>query len=333
MANSFTENTTKANLNFLYETFVLYLNIAWDMMSTQVRNSVHLYKKNGILYEPGTPQSEVSDEFEFTQIRTVKVVSYNIDDIACHRHRYPNKDAARAMEIVSYLESTNADVICLQEVWSETMKQELTDAFLAKHFYIALPPWYKKYVFGENTGLMTISRYPIVTQTFVPFDTKRGLCRFMNKGVQFCHIRIPNMDSYTEFNIANTHLQTSYSMLGVYMDFEKIAKQQLCKIIDETPYEWSLLAGSFNISKNNMDNFIESEKNIKYFGENSDSTKVNSSDRSDYIALIKIVPGEDKIMSNSNKIDSDINLSDHYPLVTDVELKLVLRRSARRASP
>lgn len=331
--------TMRENFHILYNYTMIYLSSIYDIVSRQLHDSLNIYKKSGIFYEPltdlNTNDSEL--ESEVLQIDSIKLVSFNIDDLACHVLKYEN-NSERATEIISYLESTNADIICLQEAWGETIKKEIMTAFLAKNYYIALPPWRKNYVFGENSGLVTMSKYPIINQIFLPFSNSRGVCRLMNKGVQYCHIRVPNsnLDTSIELNIANTHLQASFTKTSSYLDFQKTAKEQLTTIINNCPYESCLLVGDLNLKKENLDEFINNEPKIQYFGENSETTYPDSSSRLDYILKIIKLATKQSISNNiTNKTESDIDLSDHFPIISEFGLKSYYPSSPlpRRASP
>lgn len=313
-----TNNTTSENFRIFYNYIRFYIEIIWDIIVTHTQNSFYIYKKSGIFYEPASPPAEETNE---VFLDNIKLLSYNIDDIVYHRYRYPKKNEARAVDIIAYLESTNADIICLQEVWGETMRQEITDAFLAKNYYVALPNWRKNYIFGENSGLMTISKYPIITQTFIPFNNAEGYCRMCNKGVQYCHIRVPNSNSLTSkvLNIANTHLQASFREYSSYLDYHEIAKEQLSIIINECPYEWCLLTGDLNLQKDQLTNFIRNESNIRYFGENIDVSFPDYNDRLDYSLLISKIAIKNKITNIKNSTESNISLSDHFPIITEFE--------------
>lgn len=312
---------------------VIYLTTVYDIVSRQLNDSLHIYKKSGIFYEP-TTVSETSDyeaEIEISQINKIKLVSFNIDDLTCHRPKYDKNGQHRPTEIINYLESTDADIICLQEVWGETMKQEISDAFLAKNYYVALPHWRKNYIFGENSGLVTISKYPIISQTFLPFTNPRGICRLFNKGVQYCHIRISNSK---ELNIANTHLQASFTKRSYYLDFQKTTKEQLTTIINNCPYETCLLIGDLNLKKENLDEFINNESKIQYFGENSEVTYPDCNSRFDYILKITKLENKQVITYNiTNETESHIGLSDHFPIISEFTLKSDCSPSSPSPSP
>jgi len=304
----FLNNTMSQNYEIVRKQLIFYFHIISDILSTQFRNSIYIYKKSGIFFEPSSSQ-----EINYVSNMSIKMLSFNIDDLACHRHKYPSN---RVTEIIDFLKSTKADIICLQEVWGEPMKQEISDAFLANNFYVALPSWQKKYYFGENSGLMVLSKYPIISQTFVPFTNSRGICRLANKGVQYCHIRIPNTDPKTSFelNIANTHLQTSLVEFNKRLDYQDAAKQQLRTIISECPYESCILVGDLNITREQMDDFIKNEQNIDYFGPNEKNTYPNYDDRLDYFLKIEKLNTLTKTVAERNSVRTGIDLSDHYPI-------------------
>lgn len=330
--------TMRENFQILCHYTMIYLSSIYDIVSRQLHDSLHIYKKSGIFYEPVADLNTDDSESEsgVSQINSIKLVSFNIDDLACHAPKYEN-NSERGTEIISYLESTNADIICLQEAWGEKIKKEIMTAFLAKNYYVALPPWRKNYVFGENSGLITISKYPIINQTFLSFTNPRYICRLFNKGVQYCHIRIPNSNpqTSTELNIANTHLQASFTKTSSYLDFQKTAKEQLTTIINECPFESCLLVGDLNLKKEILDEFINNESKIQYFGENSETTYPDSNSRLDYILKITKLATKQSITKNiTNKTESDIDLSDHFPIFSEFSLKSCSSSpSPRRASP
>jgi exonuclease III len=315
-----TNYTLYENCRILYQYMMIYFSTIYDILARKARDTLYLYKKTGIFYEPGenTVESPV-----FSYDTNVRLVSYNIDDLACHRPQYTDDDAVRATEIISYLESTNADIICLQEVWSESMKQEITDAFLAKNFHIALPPWRKNYVFGENSGLITMSKYPIISQTFIPFSNPSSTCRLFNKGVQYCHIRVPNSNPQRSsvLNIANTHLQASFTNYSSYLDFHVTTKEQLNTIINECPFESCLIVGDLNLTRDQLDEFVKNESKIEYFGENKEVTFPDQSVRLDYFLLLTKLSQTSNIENVENKTDSDVELSDHFPIVSDFKFQ------------
>ena len=333
--------TMRENFQILYHYMVVCLSTIYDIVSRQLHDSLHIYKKSGIFYEPLTDLKTSELESEVSQIDSIKLVSFNIDDLACHVPKYSKNSSDRTTEIIDYLESTNADIICLQEAWGETIKNEITKAFLAKNYYVALPPWRKNYMFGENSGLVTISKYPIINQIFLPFTNSRGVCRLFNKGVQYSHIRVPNSnpDTSIELNIANTHLQASFTKTSSYLDFQKTTKEQLTTIINNCPYESCLLVGDLNLKKENLDEFINNESKIQYFGENSETTYPDYNSRFDYILKITKLATKQSITKNiTNKTESHIDLSDHFPIISEFSLKSCSPSpspspSSRRASP
>ena len=315
--------TMYENSRILYQYMMIYFSTVYDILARKAHDTYYLYKKTGIFYEPS---EETLESPVFSYDTNLRLVSYNIDDLACHRSQYTDDDAARATEIISYLESTNADIICLQEVWSESMKQEITDAFLAKDFHVALPPWRKNYVVGENSGLITMSKYPIISQTFIPFSNPRGTCRLSNKGVQYCHIRVPNSNPQRSnvLNITNTHLQSSFTNYSSYLDFHATAKEQLNAIINECPFESCLIVGDLNLTREQLEEFMKNESKIEYFGENKEVTFPDEGARLDYFLLLTKLSQTSKIENIENKTDSDVELSDHFPIISNFKFQNVI---------
>ena len=122
------------------------------------------------------------------------------------------------------------------------------------------------------------------------------------------------------------------------MDFQKTTKEQLTTIINNCPYETCLLIGDLNLKKENLDEFINNESKIQYFGENSEITYPDCSSRLDYILKIRKLATKQSITKNiTNKTESDIDLSDHFPIISEFSLKSCSPSpsspSPRRASP
>ena len=306
-------------LKYISDKTSYFMNTFFDVIKTKLYDSIYIFRKQGIFYDPDSilKNSSVAEN-------KLKVMSYNIDNHAFHKLKYSTPDINRAVDIINYLQSIEFDIICLQGVWGETMKQEIYDAFISENYYIALPNYKKNFVLGENSGLMLISKYPMITQTFLPFKNSKVMCSFINKGVQYCHITVPVKNSENviveyPLNIANTHLQSSLTNISGYLDFSKTAKNQLQYIIDECPFNNCILAGDINLTKSQMDRFIKDQKNkqLTYFGINESNTHKNEKERLNYFLCIAKTPYT-MTHSTENTTASEIDLSDHYPIISNV---------------
>lgn len=330
------------NIEQLINTIVLYMNIVFDVLRTKFRDTFYLFKKEGIYY------SAINTSPKLTNNK-LKLVSYNIDDIAVHRCYHKSHDEARAQQIFSLVNDLNPDVICLQEVWGETIKRELFNAFINNNYYVALPNYDKRFFIGENSGLMTASRFPITAQTFLPFKHGYDIssCSLTNKGVQYCHLNIPtNEQEMVDINIANTHLKSSFTHVHSILDFSSGAKRQLETIVNQCPYEHCILVGDMNLTPAQLGTLIESVTNekLQLFGENTDATFVTTDTRLDHVLQINNTVCPTKVgnlpaiqkpfLSATNSVNSDYGYSDHLPVITEIELNVMKNDdSPRRASP
>ena len=59
-----------------------------------------------------------------------------------------------------------------------------------------------------NSGLLTLSKYPIVVTEFVEYKAKAGIDSLATKGVLYSKIKMPN---HHHVHVFNTHLQATYN--------------------------------------------------------------------------------------------------------------------------
>lgn len=94
----------------------------------------------------------------------IKLVSYNtraFGERASHTREKPN-------DVLAYLQQTDADIICLQEFnWGGKLKKKDIDYALRKYPY----RHYRELAGGMN-GLGCYSRYPILSATSIPYESK-----------------------------------------------------------------------------------------------------------------------------------------------------------------
>ena len=319
------------NIEQLINTIVLYMNIVFDILRTKFRDTFYLFRKQGIYYNAINASPKLSDN-------KLKVVSYNIDDIVVHRCYHKTHDEARAEQIIGFLKELDPDVICLQEVWGETIKRELFNAFINNNYYVALPNYDKRFFIGENSGLMTASRFPISAQTFLPFKHGYAVssCSLASKGVQYCHLNIPtNGEEVLDINIANTHLKSSFTHVHSILDFSSGAKQQLETIVNQCPYNHCILVGDMNLTSAQIETLIESGTNekLQLLGENTDTTFVTTNTRLDHVLQINnaSLPAIHKpFLSARNSVNSDCEYSDHFPVISEIELNVVKNDVSRQ---
>jgi endonuclease/exonuclease/phosphatase family metal-dependent hydrolase len=185
------------------------------------------------------------------------------------------------------------DIVCLQEAFELDFYNQLY-AFVKKNrLNIVHPPLERKLGVGENSGLVTISRFPITHNKFIRYDEAAGLCWFANKGAHYMTIGIGSNKSLP---LVNTHLQS---------DNETIAINQFGQLIDNT--NGALIVGDLNMG---FDTVQKQLINVKRVNSEKVVTFPEYNDQLDYFLLYNLDLG------CSFSVLSDVELSDHYPILT-----------------
>jgi len=132
----------------------------------------------------------VQDDFN------LKVVTYNIWGLpswmtGARTGRYP--------KIARELERLDADFILLQEAWTAEARTALPQD---GHWAIAYPA--AQHSFFQQSGLVTLSRFPILGGQFYPFTRAAFPDSFVNKGVLKTTVQLPDGEV---LNVWNVHLQ------------------------------------------------------------------------------------------------------------------------------
>ena len=211
----------------------------------------------------------------------MKIVSYNIHKGMDANNRFTLK------KIINYLKEIDADIICLQEViYSQftILKQSL-----------------KMYgVFGANInkptliyGIATLSKNKILIKNHIFLQSKKEQRGFLYTNVFFEECCI---------DVINTHLGLDKN--------ERI--EQLNQIIDYTKRlgKAKIICGDFNEKNIFINAFNDSAIYTNY---QNIATFEKSNARIDYILVDK------SLFIYIYNVDK-INLSDHYPIITNITL-------------
>jgi endonuclease/exonuclease/phosphatase family metal-dependent hydrolase len=223
-------------------------------------------------------------------------MSYNIKAL------FPFYNKLRIRAIVDYVESlfvnNQVDIVCLQEAFELDLYDHLYRVARENSLNIVHPPLSRKYYIGENSGLVTISRYPIIEHGFVRHETSGGLCSFANKGAHYVQYSV----NRCTMNLVNTHLQS---------DNQKIAVRQLTRIMDSMTLDNTLLVGDMNmdyeILRKNVGDAFYLANDIKVITFPEDKTQY------DYCIHKSWCETRFAVLS-------DILHSDHYPVLLTMVL-------------
>ncbi len=107
--------------------------------------------------------------------------------------------SGRYPRIARELERLDPDVILLQEAWTSKARRA---APARGHWSIARAA--RQHTFFQQSGLVTLSRFPIIGGQFYPFSREDGPDRWVNKGVLKVTVQLAEG---RVINIWNTHLQ------------------------------------------------------------------------------------------------------------------------------
>lgn len=153
------------------------------------------------------------------------LISWNIQELFLYRN------SSKLNNLIKRLSSFNVDLLCLQEVFDDTSKKVIINKLKYDYPYYLLGNTAKKYIVGEDSGLMIFSKYPI---KFIAEDMLEDLrwpdCMALKTNLYF---------SVGKLNFVTTHLQSVY---------EDISKKQLIKLVEHSPFDNFIILGDLNNS-------------------------------------------------------------------------------------
>ena len=165
-----------------------------------------------------------------------KIISWNIQELFFYTN------VSKVNNIVGRLKSFDADTVCLQEVFEDRAKEVIINELRDKYPYFLLGHTKKKYIIGEDSGLLILSRYPIEFVKENLLKDPRLPDSLANKTVLY--FKIGNL------NFATTHLQSSYS---------DISEKQLLSLVNNSPFDNFIIIGDLN--NTNADKILDINKN------------------------------------------------------------------------
>jgi endonuclease/exonuclease/phosphatase family metal-dependent hydrolase len=127
---------------------------------------------------------------------SLKLVTFNIWGLPSWMTGAP---AGRYPKIARELERLNPDVILLQEGWTTRARKSAPS-----NGRWSLARAAGQHTLFQQTGLMTLSRFPIIGGTFYPFSRSAFPDKFVNKGVLKVTVQLPGRQV---LNVWNVHLQ------------------------------------------------------------------------------------------------------------------------------
>lgn len=215
-----------------------------------------------------------------TRSETIKInsiLSWNIQELFCY------KNSTKTNKLLNDLSNfAKYDLICLQEAFCESTKQKIISKLASSHPYWITGNMRKKYIIGEDSGLLVLSKMPITVDKYLNFSTCIGSDAFANKGAVYFTV--------DGKHYVNTHLQANY---------QNISKLQLQNINRNIPSDWNkyTLIGDLN-TKHKMC------KNKNYTHDNM---------------VIDCIIINNSVTTNHTIMTTDNDTSDHRPVCAYLE--------------
>lgn len=238
--------------------FIFILSKIWIKITNLKSHIFHNYELNDII----NLKNNIQD-------KKIKIMSFNFF-LKCffdcdNYYNFDCKQERFNYFINNYLD--NYDIICFQEVYGtfSFFCHNLIKEAEKKGFYWYIVPnspnFFSKKIM--DSGLVTISKYPIVYTKTISFKKSLYSDSLAEKSFQYCIIDTLNNENNKRYlHIINTHLQSEYKLRdddALYVKFNQL-KQIKHFIDDHKLYSKSLLiTGDFNINSyeviNNLNNF------------------------------------------------------------------------------
>lgn len=282
---------------------------------------------------------------------SIKLLTYNIKMLSdiCEWVSGSNKDKKRVKDIVKYFLDQNEkyDIICLQEIFDEGIREYLKKKLKPKYKYIKAKcddgDW-----FHDDSGLFFASKIRKTSPyMYEEFNSKTGWDALSDKGIFGVKLNFNGKILY----VFNTHLQADKKNSKIRLKQIKQIKNFICKKIKtHTPRELIpmtsiILVGDFNVIGDSSEEYksmikylgnpvdiyrkLKTTDGFTWDGPNNTMCKTKSKrERLDYIFTynaLNFIKGEDGSV-NLNKIDpqqikliklknsNNKDLSDHYGL-------------------
>jgi len=173
----------------------------------------------------------------------LKIVSFNIWDLP---YWFVKNREQRILQIAEYLRKLDAEIVCLQESFDVRHRRFLYESLGPDKYYASggfeATRKAPLALFDTTGGLVIFSKFPIIQNTFIPFNqfTPSVIERIGHKGILEATIETP----YGNIQVFNTHLHKEQRFFA-----HNIRVKQLKHILERMQEQQHLpviLAGDFN---------------------------------------------------------------------------------------
>lgn len=187
----------------------------------------------------------------------IKILSYNI-----HKGFDWKNKKYFIKEVKEFISSSNADIVCLQEVVGKNSKFKDQGLIDSQFEYLADELW-PHYSYGRNAvydhghhGNLILSKFPIESYENIDLSTNR----FEKRGLLICKIAIPNNGELSNnfFYVACSHLNLLHK--GRILQYQKIKEHIKLKSTEGVSF---VMAGDFNDWNKKSADVFERELNMQ----------------------------------------------------------------------
>ena len=211
---------------------------------------------------------------------------------------------------------TNADIICLQEVFAKDLESQIL-ACATKYGWVAyfadsLPCWGKSVLrFHSPSGLcilvkssLTVSKPPV----FTPFVSSSGVDALVTKGILALEVNVDQK----KIDIVNTHFQSDFTEFPCcrfnYAEIRQNQEQQLAAFVRYLPCP--IICGDFNQESFTYFTSLETNKHCTF---------PQTGEHLDHLLTLNLHPVQ---FQNTHITYFDtIPLSDHIPVLFEFTVK------------
>jgi endonuclease/exonuclease/phosphatase family metal-dependent hydrolase len=283
-----------------------------SLVSNIVSSFINKFSSHTLKIDNKPYNIPLSRDINIEEVKNVKLLTYNTHLL------FTYSSEKRLDVMINNILSIDADIVCLQEVFQVNYKYRIIESLINEYpYYVCCNNKDKDWI-DENSGLLTLSKYPITDSKFKKYNDRKWHDSYATKGVLATTIDIGK-----ELYVFNTHLQTMYNTKNSYI---KILTKQLNEI-NSLITEYSkdndriILVGDLNINGyTKYYNMLEDSLGkigLKDIGINSKiSTTNDGHERLDYIWLSEKLENEYYKVKNLTSLYG--HCSDHKVLITNI---------------
>jgi endonuclease/exonuclease/phosphatase family metal-dependent hydrolase len=216
------------------------------------------------------------------------------------------------------------DIVCIEEAWQSgsSVVADFVRICRKTGFQGVLtgprPPFLSNRILGS--GLLLLSKFPIVAHDWIEFDSGSRRDRLMGKGAIYGRIEVPACE---HIHVIVTHLQASYMDDKDHGIDEEVRKRQLNQVAEFIRKNVSDCAPVFLCGDLNIDGRVDEEyrilKGLKIEGFEMHDTLFES---------LGVHPVTDGALENGKLVDTVLTIPDDFGIEMSLDYVFYLKRTA-----